>query len=133
MTKHFPKYSEGKGGNANIELDLSKLRLLILHITTQKFNKLIAWNCTARLTWFKQECLATKADSNDFVEKADFDDKLKKITSNNTKHILLENKQGELSEKVELISKKVLKKDLINGYNILKGENIFVQAYYKII
>ena len=42
MTKHFPKYSEGKGGNANIELDLSKLRLLILHITTQKFNKLIA-------------------------------------------------------------------------------------------
>ena len=116
-----------------IELDLSKLRLLILYITTQEFNVLLAWNCTARLTWFKQECLATKADFNDFVEKTDFDDKLKNITPNKTKHILLENKQGELSEKVEITSKKVLTKDIVNWYNILKGENIFVQAYYKII
>ena len=58
---------------------------------------------------------------------------LKKTNSNKTKDILLENKQGELSEKVERTSKKVLTKDLVNWYNILKGKNIFVQAYCKII
>ena len=39
---------------------------------------------------------------------------LKKTNSNKTKDILLENKQGELSEKVERTSKKVLTKDLVN-------------------
>lgn len=39
---------------------------------------------------------------------------LKKTNSNKTKDILLENKQGELSENVEITSKKVLTKDLVN-------------------
>ena len=73
-------------------------------------------NFTERLAWAK---LATKADIVDFVKKTDFDDKLKKInkkvTGIKTKHVFVENKLNELSEKVKLISKKVLTKDLLNA------------------
>ena len=62
MNKYFPKYQGGKGRNLKIKLDLSKLRLLTLYITTQEFNKLMAGNFTARSTLFKQDFLATKAD-----------------------------------------------------------------------
>ena len=43
-------------------------------ITTKEFNKLTAEKFAARL---KQANLGTKPDNEDFVEKADFDDKFK--------------------------------------------------------
>ena len=46
------------------------------YITTPEFNKLTAENLTAIL---KQANLATKGDITDFVKKADFNDKLKKL------------------------------------------------------
>ena len=66
------------------------------YITTQEFNKLTSENFTARL---KQANLATKAEIADFVKKTDFDDELKninKITSNKTKHVLVENEFKKL-------------------------------------
>ena len=44
------------------------------YITTQEFNKLTAENFTARL---KQANIVAKVDIADFIEKADFDDKLR--------------------------------------------------------
>ena len=44
------------------------------YITTQDFNKLTAENFTARL---KQANIVAKVDIADFIEKADFDDKLR--------------------------------------------------------
>ena len=57
----------------------------------------------------------------------------RKITSNKTKHVLVENRLNKLSRKVKAISTKGLIKDLINKYNILNGaKNIFLQEYFKI-
>ena len=84
-------------------------------------NKLTADDFAARLAQAK---LATKVDIADFVNKTDFDNKLKifiKKLLQKTKHKLVENELDELLEKVELISTKGLTKDLINGYSILKG------------
>ena len=69
------------------------------YITTPKFNKLAAENFTARL---KQANVATKADIADFLKRKDFVDKLKKInkrvTSNKSKHLLVENELKELQD-----------------------------------
>ena len=71
-------------------------------------------NFSARL---KPVNLATKVDIGNFVEKIDFDDKLKninkKITSNKAKHIDAKKKLTDLKNKVAQISKK--------GYNFLLG------------
>ena len=69
------------------------------YITTPEFNKIAAVNFAARLAEAK---LATKNDIANFVEKTDFDDKLKK----NNKKILVENELNELSEKVQLLPAK---------------------------
>ena len=62
------------------------------YIITPVFNKLRAGNLTARL---QQANLATKGDTGDFVKKTNFNDKLKnlnkKVTSNKSKHLLVEN------------------------------------------
>ena len=62
------------------------------YITTPEFNKIPAANFASRLS---QGNLATKSDNVNFVNKADFDEKLKnlnkKVTPNKTKHLLLEN------------------------------------------
>ena len=61
------------------------------YITTPEFNKLTSENFTTRL---QQANSATKGDNNDFVKKTDFDDKLKnnkKVTSNRSEHLLVEN------------------------------------------
>ena len=59
---------------------------------------------------------------------ADFDNKLlsfnKRINSNKTKHVLVENELNE-SKKVEAISTKESTKDLINGNKILNGTRYF--------
>ena len=48
-------------------------------ITTPEFNKLTSENFASRL---KQTSLASKSDIVDFVNKTDFNDKLKNVTSN---------------------------------------------------
>ena len=69
------------------------------YITTPKFNKLAAENFTARL---KQANVATKADIADFLKRKDFVDKLKninkRVTSNKSKHLLVENELKELQD-----------------------------------
>ena len=81
------------------------------YITTQEFNKLTLENTTGRLA---QANLASKNDIANFIKKTDFDDKLKKlnenVTSNKTKHVLVENELNELSEKVKAISTKGFEK-----------------------
>ena len=59
--------------------------------------------------------MANKNDIANFVKKTDFGEKLKilnkKITSNKTKHLLIENELNRLSKKVKTISAKQLTKD----------------------
>ena len=58
-------------------------------------------NFTASL---KQANLATKCDAADFVKNRYFDDKLKdlkmKLTSNKSKHLLVENELKKLQDKI---------------------------------
>ena len=93
----------------------NKIRNSSKYITTPEFNRFLAENCAARLA---QPNLASKSNIACFVKKTDFDDKLKyldnKITSNKTKHVLIENELNKLSEKVKAISTKRLTKDLVN-------------------
>ena len=58
-----------------------KVKLVLDHnkITTQEFNKLTSENFTARL---KEANLVSKNDIANFVQKTDFDEKLKTVTSN---------------------------------------------------
>ena len=62
------------------------------YITTPEFHKLTAENFAA---WLAQASLASKNDIANFVNETDFDDKLKnlnkKVTSNETKHLLVKN------------------------------------------
>ena len=74
-------------------------------------------------------------------EKTDLDDKLKNfnknVTSNKTKHVVVENELNELSEKVKTISAKGSTKTLINKCSILNGEKYFysgiLQNYFVFI
>ena len=94
------------------------------YITSQEFNKLTQYNFTARLV---QANLASKNYFANFVKRTNFDDKLqninKNVTSNKTKHVLIENEANKLPKKVEAVSQKGLTKDLINKYKILNIAN----------
>ena len=57
----------------------------------------------------------------------------KNVTSNETKHALVENELNELSEKVKAISTKELTKDLINKFSILNGAKCLFKEYFNII
>ena len=79
------------------------------YFSSQEINKFTSDNFAVRL---KQSDVATKADINHFIEKADFHEK----------------------QKVELISTKRFKNDLINGLSILDNSaKYFFHVYYKII
>ena len=74
------------------------------------------------------------------VKKTDFDDKLKhlnkKVTSNKTKHVLVENELNDLSKKVKAISTNELTKDVINKYSPFNGAKYFsriLQNYFTFI
>ena len=82
-------------------------------ITTQQFNRLVADNFADRL------------------KQAFFFSFLFFLKKSEKKPVLIQNKLIKIWETVELISTKVLTKDLINKYNILNG--IFLQTAYKII
>ena len=83
----------------------------------------------------KQSNLANKSHIANLVNETHFDNKLlsliKRINSNKTKHVLVENKLSELSKKVEAISTKGLTKDLINGCKILNEERYFFRNVTK--
>ena len=69
------------------------------YITTPELNKLTAESFVTRLA---QANLASKSDIANSVNKTDFNEELKnlnkKVTSNKTKHLLVEN---ELIEKID--------------------------------
>ena len=71
----------------------------------------------------KQDNLPNKTDIANFVKTLNFIENLisfdKRINSNKSKNVLVENELNELSKKNEAISTKGLTKILINGYNIL--------------
>ena len=102
------------------------------YINTQDFNKLTSESFNARLA---KSDLASKRDIANFVKKTDVDDKLKNmnknVTSNKTKHAIVENELNELSEKVKAISTKGLTKDLINKFSILNGVKYISSAIFK--
>ena len=79
------------------------------YITTPEFNKLTSENFAARL---KQANLASKSVIAALVKKTDFDDKLKtlnkKITSNKTKHVLVESELNELTKKINYCQQKTI-------------------------
>ena len=86
------------------------------YIITQEFNRLTSENFTVRL---KQANLASKSDIANFIKKADFNIKLKDVTSS-------KNESNELLKNVKGISTKGLTKDLISKVSILNEENIFL-------
>ena len=80
------------------------------YIAPREFHKLTADNSAPRL---KQANLAIKPDIDNFVEKTDFDDKLKNlnknVTSKKTKHVEVKKKLTDLTKKLH----KFRKKDMI--------------------
>ena len=72
------------------------------YLTSQEFDKLTADTFTTRL---KEENSASKNDIANFVKKRDFDEKLlcfkKRINSNKTKHVFVENELNEQSKKLK--------------------------------
>ena len=88
------------------------------YITIRKFNRLKSENLTATL---KQPTLASKSEIANFVNRADFNSKLKHVTSN-------ENELNELSKKVKAIS---WTKNLISKFSILNGAKYFSSGTFQ--
>ena len=91
------------------------------YITTPEFNKLMSENFAARL---KQAYLASKSDIANFVNKTDFDNKLKDVASN-------KNELNKLSKKVKAISTKGLGKDLRSKFSILNRSKYFSSGIFQ--
>ena len=87
-----------------------------MNITLTEFNKFTKEIFDLPL---KLENLASKSDIVNFVNKADFDKKLKDVTSNKNELI-------ELSKQVKAISTKALRKDLIDKFSILNEAIYFL-------
>ena len=79
------------------------------YITTAEFNKLTSEHFAARL---KQANLADKSDIANFVNKTDFDNKLsgfnRKINSNKTKHVLVDNELKNYQKKFNYYQQKII-------------------------
>ena len=90
------------------------------YITTPEFNKLTAENFAAIL---KQVNLASKSD---FVNKTDFDNQVKNVTSN-------KNELNELAKKVKAISTKGLTKSFTDKFSVINGAKYFFKKYFKAI
>ena len=69
------------------------------------------------------------------LKKTDFDHKLKNlnknVTSNKTKHVLVENELNELFQKVKAVSTKGLTKDLIDKFCILIRAKYFSSGTFR--
>ena len=72
----------------------------------------------------KRSSWASQSDIANLVNKTDFDNKLKDVTSN-------KNELNELSKKVKAISTKGLTKDLINKFSILNGAKYFSLGIFQ--
>ena len=74
-------------------------------INTPEFSNLTAENFAARL---KQANLTSKSDIANYVNKADFDNKLlsfnKRVNSNKTKHLLVENELKNYRHSIQVSS-----------------------------
>ena len=70
--------------------------------------------------------MASKSDIANFVNKTDFDNKLKDVASN-------KNELHELSKKVKAISTKGLTRNVIISLVFLMNQNIFLLEYFNII
>ena len=77
-------------------------------------------NFAARL---KQAYLASKSDIANFVNKTDFDNRLKDVASN-------KNELNKLSKKVKAISTKGLGKDLRSKFSILNRAKYFLSGIF---
>ena len=66
----------------------------------------------------KQANIASQSDSANFVNKTDFNNKLKDVMSN-------KNELNELSKKIKEISTKGLTKDLIDRFSIINKAKLF--------
>ena len=91
------------------------------YFTTPKFNNFRAEIFELRL---KRANLASKIDIANFVNKIDFDNKLKDITLN-------KNELNELSKKVKAISTKEITKDLIDKFSILNRTKYFSLGIFQ--
>ena len=73
--------------------------------------------------------------ANFLKQKTDFDYTFKKlnknVTSNKTKHVLVENELNELLKEVKAISTKRLTKDLVNQFIILNGAKNLSSGIFK--
>ena len=72
----------------------------------------------------KQANLGSKSDVANFVKEADFDNKLKDVTSN-------KNELHELSKNVKAIPTKILTKDLINIFSIINGAKYLFSGIFQ--
>ena len=72
----------------------------------------------------KQANLASKSEIAKFVNKTDFYDQVKNVTSN-------KNELNELSKKVKAISTEGLTKDLIDKFIILNGAKYFSSGIFQ--
>ena len=91
------------------------------YVTTPEFNNSTSKYFAARLG---QANLASKRHIGNFVNKADFNNQVKNITSN-------KNELNELSKKVKAISTKVLTKSLIDKFSIHNGAKHFSSGIFQ--
>ena len=68
--------------------------------------------------------LASKKEIAHFINKTDFNNKLKDVTSN-------KNELNKLSKKVKAISRNRLTKDLIDKFSILNGAKYFSSGMFQ--
>ena len=91
------------------------MNMIYIHTATPEFTKSTAVTFAARL---KQANLACKTDIANCINKIDFYNKLKNVTSN-------KNELNELSKKVKATSTKALTRDVIEKLVFLMEQIIF--------
>ena len=97
------------------------MNMIYIHTNTPEFTKSTAVTFAARL---KQANLACKIDIANCINKIDFYNKLKNVTSN-------KNELNELSKKVKATSTKALTRDVIDKFSILNGANYFYLGIFQ--
>ena len=108
--------------------------VIVVRITTQELNKLTSKMFAA---WLAQANLASKNDNVAIIKKKYFDDKLnylnRKITSNKSKHLLVENKLKKLKDNIKNLQKFYSSLYISQSYFFSDGAQpylIFQTLYY---